>query len=597
MRIPRPALSALIGTLLLAAALHPASAAGGAPSSGGPFTPPPVPLCDVTSQRIARVSTPGPYKVLDGEHVTLTSTFDGEIIDMGVVRPDVPAGTKVPVIVFASPYLTHNLGNGNARKCEPRLVYNFVPHGYAVGFVSVRGSGDSGGCSDLMGPAERSDLDQAVTWFGTQTWSSGNVGMIGVSYDGSTPWEVAAAGNPYLKTIVPVSGVNDIYHLMFRNGSNELRGPVVLNALYYAYPFVDSGTGITEDRSAEHIVDTIVCPEAFQGFVASLHSALTGERDPIGWWAERNSRPGVEQKYHGSIFIARGLQDWNVDPAHDFPWVWELEKKGIYVKYLLHQGGHVWPETGVDGNTNARWDWADILLNWFEYWLKGDTSRDLGPKVEVQDSTWQWRRADAWPPADAAAQDLFLTAAGTLSTTPSPTPGSFLVRPDHNLASTSGTGCSTCATFRTDPFTEEFRFGGIPRINLKVTPLGPGGHLSAWLYSGDASPSVRLGWGQVDLRYAQGGETMQPVVPGMPIQVRLDIEPLDAVVAEGERLFLIIGQRTYGDHIPSIPTYPVEIEVGGTDSRVGLQTFTVDPATFFEADRPRPPVFQVPANA
>ncbi|MGH2710831.1 MAG: CocE/NonD family hydrolase, partial [Actinomycetota bacterium] len=166
MSLRRKTAPAVLGILLLAAALQPAAA-------GGNTVPPPVALCDVTSQRISRVSIPGPYGVLNGEHVTLTSTFDGEIIDMAVVRPDVPAGTKVPVIVFASPYLTHNLGSGNARKCEPRLVYNYVPHGYAVGFVSVRGSGDSGGCSDLMGPAERSDLNQAVTWFGTQSWSTG----------------------------------------------------------------------------------------------------------------------------------------------------------------------------------------------------------------------------------------------------------------------------------------------------------------------------------------------------------------------------------------------------------------------------------------
>ncbi|MGH2712176.1 MAG: CocE/NonD family hydrolase C-terminal non-catalytic domain-containing protein [Actinomycetota bacterium] len=221
----------------------------------------------------------------------------------------------------------------------------------------------------------------------------------------------------------------------------------------------------------------------------------------------------------------------------------------------------------------------------------------MGPRVEVQDSSMAWRRGDAWPPADAVKQDLFLTADGTLAGAPSPTAGSFMVRPDQNVTSTSGTGCTaTCATFRSEPFTQEHRFAGIPKINLKVTPTGPGGHLSAWLYSGDTTPLTRLGWGQVDLRFAQGGETMQPVVPGATIPLRLEIEPLDAVILEGERLFLIIGQRTYGDHIPSVPTYPVEIEVGGTtDSRITLDTFTVDPAAFFEADTPRPPVFQVPA--
>ena len=36
----------------------------------------------------------------------------------------------------------------------------------------------------------------ALNELGTQDWSNGNVGMIGKSYDGSTPWEAAMYGNP-----------------------------------------------------------------------------------------------------------------------------------------------------------------------------------------------------------------------------------------------------------------------------------------------------------------------------------------------------------------------------------------------------------------
>jgi X-Pro dipeptidyl-peptidase len=584
----RTGISILVGLLLTATALQPASA-------GSILSPPEVLLCEEDSATFSQISTPGQYGVRDAQNVTLTSSFDGENIDMAVVRPDVPEGTRVPVIVVASPYLNYRLSSVNARRCDPRLVYNFVPQGYAVGFVNVRGYAGSGGCSDLHGPAEKSDLNQAITWFGTQPWSNGRVGMIGVSYDGSTAWEVASTGNPYLKTIIPISGVSDFYHLMYRNGSNELRGALVLNALYYGLPFLPILTGGA--RSTEDYVSTVVCPEAFAGFAAAAHSTLTGERDPTGWWAERNQRPGVEQNYHGSIFIARGLQDWNVDPAHDFPWVWELEKKGIYVKYFLHQGGHNYPDAGAAEGGSPRWGFADILLNWFEYWLKGDTTRDLGPKVEVSDSSGQWRSAGAWPPANAVKQDLHLTASNELVSVPSAQAGSFLVHPDQNVTAIEGNDCTdACALFSTQPFASDFRFAGIPRVNLQVTPTGPGGHLNAWLYSGQSTPTKRLGWGQVDLRFAQGGETMSPVVPGTPIPLRLDIEPLDAVVPAGERLFLVIGQRTYGDHLPSVPTYPVNVNVGaGTGSRLTVDTFTVDPAAFFVDETPVPPVFTVPS--
>ena len=42
-----------------------------------------------------------------------------------------------------------------------------------------------------MGTDEQRGIDAAVTWLGTQTWSNGNVGIIGKSYDGSTPWQAA----------------------------------------------------------------------------------------------------------------------------------------------------------------------------------------------------------------------------------------------------------------------------------------------------------------------------------------------------------------------------------------------------------------------
>jgi hypothetical protein len=44
-------------------------------------------------------------------------------------------------------------------------------------------------------------------------------------------------------------------------------------------------------------------------------------------------------------------------------------------------------------------------------------------------------------------------------------------------------------------------------VNVTVTPTGPASHLTAYLYAvdgeGDETEVERLGWGQVDLRYAQ----------------------------------------------------------------------------------------------
>ena len=79
------------------------------------------------------------------------------------------------------------------------LIENMVPHGYAVAQVSVFGTGMSNHCMDFMGLSEQMGIDAAVTWLGTQEWSNGNVGIIGKSYDGTTPWQAAMFGNPHLE--------------------------------------------------------------------------------------------------------------------------------------------------------------------------------------------------------------------------------------------------------------------------------------------------------------------------------------------------------------------------------------------------------------
>lgn len=525
----------------------------------------------------ARVLANGTLGLLPQEVVRFASSYDGVEMEIGVLRPDTEE--KVPVIAFASPYLLP-LDTIDFQERLARLVDNFVPHGYAVALVPVRGTANTGGCMDLMGPAERADLDQAITWLGEQEWSNGRVGMIGVSYDGSTPWEVAATGNPYLKTIVPISGVNDVWHLMYRNGTPESRGLLVLNALYYQYAFVENN--VANGRSPENVATGVACPESLQGLAASVTATATGERDPLGWWAARNSRPGVEERYEGSIFVVQGLQDWNVDPMHNIPWVLDLEARGLVVKHLYGQWGHAWPDSNAENSPHARWDWAEILLRWFDRELKG-LDVEVGPRVQVEDSTGAWRSEDAWPPKDAVPLALKLGADGTL-TPGDAAAGSVLLAPTCALAATASLDEArrVCPVFESAPFEEGLRFAGMPTLPLHIMPSGPAGHVAAALYAVDGSAWTRVGWGQIDLRFADAGETMTPVVPTQGILARLQLEPLDAVVPPGGKLALVLHQGTYGDHVPTGPVFPMNVDVGGDEESVlTLLTFERAAEAFF----------------
>ncbi|MGH2736220.1 MAG: CocE/NonD family hydrolase, partial [Actinomycetota bacterium] len=366
----------------------------------------------------AKVSKPGPHEIGEQQIVELESKRDGVTIQMGLIRPEVPVGTKMPVIVGASPYY-HPLQNMDLRACRPFLTENYVAHGYAVALLAIRGTADSGGCMNLMGPDERADLDQAVTWLGRQPWSNGSVGMVGLSYDGATQWEVASFGNRYLKTIVPVSGVPDVFELMYGGGRVDWRGPGALNGIYY----LESAGFYAPGRSPEHTAEVTACPEYATGMAASMHSGATGEPDPFGYWAGRRYRDEIVKRYRGSIYLVQGLQDWNVNPGQQFPWIWEFERRGVYVKYLLGQWGHAWPYS--NGN---RMDWADILLRWLDRWLKDDEGAALGPRVQVQDAAGRWRNASRWPAGDEVT--FHLNPDGDLSRQPARATATELVATD-----------------------------------------------------------------------------------------------------------------------------------------------------------------------
>jgi len=87
----------------------------------------------------------------------------------------------------------------------------WVPHGYAIVRVDSRGSGWSPGYLDPLCPREDDDLYQCIEWAGTQPWSDGKVGMLGISYYAINQWRVATRRPPHLAAIIPWEGFNDFY--------------------------------------------------------------------------------------------------------------------------------------------------------------------------------------------------------------------------------------------------------------------------------------------------------------------------------------------------------------------------------------------------
>jgi hypothetical protein len=62
----------------------------------------------------------------------------------------------------------------------------------------------------------------------------------------------------------------------------------------------------------------VLCETADEGMLAQAERYRTNEYDSLGYWAERDMDPDVLDRYRGSMFLIQGLQDWNVDPGHQY---------------------------------------------------------------------------------------------------------------------------------------------------------------------------------------------------------------------------------------------------------------------------------------
>jgi putative CocE/NonD family hydrolase len=112
--------------------------------------------------------------------------------------------------------------------CINRAKY-FVPRGYAVVAVDVRGKYDSDGEHYFYwhkdwreGKFEGQDVYDCQTWLGEQPWSTGKIGMTGPSYLGFTQWMGAPLGNPYLTTIIPYVSPDDHYDNVYQNAAFQI---------------------------------------------------------------------------------------------------------------------------------------------------------------------------------------------------------------------------------------------------------------------------------------------------------------------------------------------------------------------------------------
>ena len=82
-----------------------------------------------------------------------------------------------------------------------------MPRGYAVVNCDLRGFGTSDGVGNLLTDAEARDVYDLIEWAGTQSWSSGKVGMNVVSYLAISQYKAAVLRPPPPRGDLPLGRV------------------------------------------------------------------------------------------------------------------------------------------------------------------------------------------------------------------------------------------------------------------------------------------------------------------------------------------------------------------------------------------------------
>src|SRR5215510_5693725 len=104
------------------------------------------------------------------------------------------------------------LGSSNKYQCWELVdPEKWVPDGYACVRIDSRGAGRSPGVIDVWSPREAQDLYACIEWAAAQPWSSGKVGLSGISYYAMNQWQVAALEPPHLAAMCAWEGAADWY--------------------------------------------------------------------------------------------------------------------------------------------------------------------------------------------------------------------------------------------------------------------------------------------------------------------------------------------------------------------------------------------------
>lgn len=426
-----------------------------------------------------------------------------------------------------------------------------------------------------------------VEWAAEQPWSSGKVGLLGISYYAGSQWRVAARKPKGLAAVIPWEGMSDYYRDRCRHGgilSNKFidfwwNRQVITNQ--YGRPdraernwgpdTVDGNLSeeVRAKNRQDQTIDTAANKYRDEAYYASKEYDMSDIEVPllsVGNWGGilLHLRGNIEGYTHaGSEFKYLRM----ITGRHDLPFYYkeEVEIQRSFLDAFLKG------DDRVGWSVKGKLPPVDMVLR------KGDVGFDDAEKEKV----YQRRTENEWPIARTRYTKFYLTPSQALTQVQPITN-----RPQKISYEALGTlDNPKLVQFTTTPFEEEVEITGhiTAHLNVSLTPHSSGptpSDIDLFVtlryispegkevhYTGTAGDPIPLakGWLRVSFRKTNPNHPkhreylpwrdyfstdVQPVIPGDIYPVDLEVWPTNVIVEKGGKIvFEISSGDTQGSGI------------------------------------------------
>ena len=497
---------------------------------------------------------------------------DGVVLRADVFRPD--DGGRHPVLLSYGPYgkgLAFQQGYRTAwemmARDHPDAVAGssnrfanwevadpekWVPDGYVCVRVDSRGAGRSPGFLNHHSARETRDFAACIDWAGQQGWSNGKVGLAGISYYATNQWRVAGLQPKHLAAICVWEGYADRYRDSTHHG-----GIVCTFQKHWQDMQVKTVQhGVGDSGPVSPITGDTVCgPETLD--------EATLEANRARLWPEI-----VENAFDGPYYHERSA-DWSKVTV-------PLLSCGNWGGQGLHLRGNV--EGFMRAASDRKWlelhggaHWAQFYTDYgvylqkrfFDHFLKDKRNGwDRQPPVQLlvrhPGEKFVLRHEQAWPIPRTRWTRAWLTPEMTLSDTP---PGA----PATHAFEATGDGL----TFLSPPLTAPLELTGPMAARLSVSSsttdadlflvfrvFDPSGAEVVFQGALDPHTPVAQGWLRASHRALDPDlstpwrpyhlhTASEPLTPGAPVDLDIEIWPTSIVIPAGYRYGLSVRGRDY----------------------------------------------------